>query len=306
MSSTMKSTAPKPLDLAIIGSGPAAFTAAIYAARENLSVKVFERETIGGLTATISQIENFPGFTGTGTELMAKMREQAESFGAITDYGECTEVQKLKNHFKLTIDDEPVTARSVLIATGSERRKLGIVGEDLPGVSYCATCDGPLVSGKDVIVIGGGNSAVQESFFLLKYARQVTIVSRSGLRCNEVLKQRLEAEPRIALVTGFTPEEFVTHSGRLSGLRCTDKDGASQTLNADFAFIFVGMIPATSFLPPEVLTEDGSVKTRQDFSTDIAGLFAAGDCRSGNLKQAIVAAGEGASAAVSAGLYLET
>lgn len=294
------------LDVAIIGSGPAAYTAAIYAARESLSASVFERESIGGLTGTISKIENYPGFSGTGEKLMKIMRTQAESFGAKTEYGECTEVKKLKDHFKLLVDEEPILAKTVIVATGSQRRKLGIPGEDLPGISYCATCDGPLASGKEAVVIGGGNSAAQESFYLLKYVEKVTILSHSALRCNDVLKKRIKKEPRITVVTGATPLEFVSKNRRLESVKCHfKKDDSTQTFPCGFAFIFIGMIPATKFLPTEILAEDGSVKTKQDFSTDIPGLFAAGDCRQGNIKQAVVAAGEGASAAVSAGLYLD-
>jgi len=293
------------LDVAIIGSGPAAFTAALYAARENLSVTVFERDSIGGLTGIISKIENFPGFSGTGAELIRFMQEQAESFGAKTQYGECTAVKKLKNHFELTIDEEPISARTVIVATGSERRKLGIPGEDLPGMSYCATCDGPLAEGKKAIVIGGGNSAVQESFFLLKYTQKVTILARSALRCSDVLKNRLQKEPRITVVTSAEPLEFTAKNGKLAGVKCRLKpSGTTKSFPANFAFVFVGMVPATSFLPPKILSEDGSVKTKHDFSTNIPGLFAAGDCRFGNVKQAIVAAGEGASAAIAAGKYL--
>jgi len=295
----------KLLDVAVIGSGPAAFTAAIYAARENLSVRLYERESIGGLTGIISKIENFPGFAGTGAQLMQFMRTQAESFGAKVEYGECTAVAKAKDHFALTIDEESVLARSVIVATGTVRRKLGLPGEDLPGVSYCATCDGPLVAGKKVIVIGGGNSAVQESFFLLKYASGVTILSRSALRCSDVLKARLAAEPRITVITGIEPWEFVARSGKLASVKGRLKEsGATKSFSAHFAFVFVGMVPATGFLPSEILASDGSVETKPDFSTRIPGLFAAGDCRMGSVKQAVVAAGEGASAAISASKYL--
>ena len=290
----------KILDVAIVGSGPAAFTAALYVARENLAVTVFEREAVGGLTGTISKIENFPGFEGTGAGLMKKMRGQAEAFGARVEYGECTAVRRLKGHFKLTIDDMPVEARSVIVTTGSERRKLGIEGEDGPAVSYCATCDAPMTEGKEVLVVGGGNSAAQEAFHLLKYCKSVRILVRSGMRCNDVLKKRLEAEGRIEVVTGVTPEKIERKKGRL-----VVKSEEGGDFEADYLFVFIGMQPATGFLPAEILGEDGSVKTKQNFETDIAGLFAAGDCRMGNVKQAIVAAGEGASAAVGVSKYLE-
>lgn len=300
-------------DVAIIGSGPAAMTAALYAARENLSVCVYEREVMGGLAATISEIENFPGFSGTGAELMDKMRAQAESFGAKVDYGECTALRRLDDGgFELEIDGEMRRARAVIVATGSERRKLGIPGEDLPAVSYCATCDGPMTSGKDVVVVGGANSAVQEAFFLLKYCRSVKMLVRSKLKCNEVLKERLAAEPRIEVILGATPESFEKRDGRLvvKLARGADVVGAAEStpdgeLVTDYVFIFAGMKPATGFLPAKVLAEGGSVRTDLDLATDVLGLFAAGDCRYGNVKQAIVAAGEGSAAAVAAGKYLE-
>ena len=291
-------------DVAIIGSGPAAFTAAIYTARENLSVTIYERAAIGGLAGTISKIENFPGFTGTGTKLMANMRTQAESFGATVEYGECTAIKKVGRNFRLTVDDLPVQARSVIIATGSERRRLNIPGEDTPNVSYCATCDGPLTTGKDVVVIGGGNSATQEAFFLLKYAHKVTIMSRSPLSCNDILKKRLKAEPRIAVITGATPEGFISVKGKLTSIEYSIKN-TKQTIPADYAFIFIGIIPATSFLPKKILDKDGAISTDQRLATTIPGLFAAGDCRHGSAKQAIAAAGEGATAALSASHYLE-
>lgn len=288
------------LDVAIIGSGPAAFTAALYVARENQSVVVYEREAIGGLAGTISNIENYPGFTGTGADLMAKMRSQAEDFGAKTEYGECTNVKKRKGHFELTIDDEPVFAKTVLVATGSERRKLGVPGEEGPGVSYCATCDAPMTAGKDVLVVGGGNSAAQEAFHLLKYCNSVKLLVRSGLRCNDILKDRLKKEPKIEVLTGVVPVEIERKDGKL----CV-KTEKSGNFVSDYLFIFVGVQPATAFLPTEILGEDGSVKTKQNMETDIDGLFAAGDCRLGSVKQAIVAAGEGASAAAGISKRLE-
>ena len=295
-----------PLDIAIIGSGPAAFTAALYAARENLSVTVFERAQIGGLASTISQVDNFPGFSGTGAQLMQTMRTQAETFGATTEYGECTAIKKTKSHFKLTIDDQPFLARTIIIATGSERRKLGIPGEDQAGVSYCATCDGPLTRGKTVIVIGGGNSAVQESFFLLKYARSVHLINRSPLRASDILQDRLRQEPRITLTLHATPLRFLHADGKLTGLECQLKSRSrSQTFPADAAFIFIGNVPATSFLPSSILAEDGSVITDPSLATSIPGLFAAGDCRQGSIKQVVTAAAEGAIAALSASHYLE-
>jgi thioredoxin reductase (NADPH) len=295
------------LDLAIIGSGPAALTAAIYCAREHLNVAVFEKTTMGGLAGTISEIENFPGFSGTGAELMSTMEKQAISFGARVDYGECLSVKKKSKNFILSIDGEEVHARSILIATGSERRKLGIPGEDnLTGISYCATCDGPLFEGKEVIVVGGGNSALQETFFLLDFVPRVTIINRSKLRATEVLKARARKEKRITIMEDTPQLEFVGKNGKFTGLK-VNHQGKEQIISADGCFVFIGMQPATIFLEGSgvSLSQDGSIKTDSSYMTNVPGIFAAGDVRSNAVKQAIVAAGEGAAAAVNIGKYLK-
>lgn len=288
-------------DFVIIGSGPAAMSAAIYAARDKKAPLVLERDNMGGLAATISKIENYPGFIGTGAELMQTMRSQAESFGAKFGYGEITKLAQSDAGIDLEIDgDEHLLARAVLVAAGTERVRLGIPGEDLPGVSYCATCDGPLIRGQNVLVIGGGNSAVQEAFYLLKFCDKVTLLVRSRLRCDDTLRERLEHEPRISVELGAIPTKIEQADQELSVI---SEDG--RTFSAHNIFIFIGQRPATAFLPAEVLAEDDSVVTDKNYMTKIPGLFAAGDCRYESVHQVVTATGEGAAAAVAIRNYLK-
>ena len=288
-------------DFVIIGSGPAAMSAAIYAARDKKAPLVLERDNMGGLAATISKIENYPGFIGTGAELMQTTRSQAESFGAKFDYGEVTRLAQSDAGIDLEIDgDEHLLARAVLVATGTERVHLGIPGEDLPGVSYCATCDGPLIRGQNVLVIGGGNSAVQEAFYLLKFCDKATLLVRSRLRCDDTLRERLEHEPRISVELGVIPTKIEQADQELSVI---SEDG--RTFSAHNIFIFIGQRPATAFLPAEVLAEDNSVVTDKNYMTKIPGLFAAGDCRYESVHQVVAATGEGAAAAVAIRNYLK-
>ena len=288
-------------DIVIIGSGPAAMSAAIYVGRDKKAPLVLERGSIGGLASTISKIENYPGFTGTGAELMQTMREQAQSFGASFDYGEVTKLTKTKDAIELELDgEETVLARAVLVATGTERVRLNIPGEDLPGVSYCATCDGPLIRSQNVLVVGGGNSAVQEAFYLLKFCDQVTLLVRSRLRCDDTLRERLEHESRISIELGIEPTEIRQNEELLELIA---SNGAK--FRARNIFIFIGQRPATAFLPQEVLAEDASIITDMHYMTSIPGLFAAGDCRADSVHQVITAAGEGAAAAVAIRHYLK-
>jgi len=293
------------LDVAIVGSGPAALTAALYAARAGLKTVVYERAIVGGLTATISEIENYPGYTGgNGGDLVAKIEEQAVKFGAEVEYGECTKIEKTGNRFTLTIDDEPVQAWTVIVAVGSEPRKLGITGEESAGIHYCATCDGAFYKSKEVVVIGGGNSAVQESFYLLQFAKSVTIVSRSPLKADKHLVEKLATEPRIKTIIGKAPVDFVVKDGRATALRIAPNTPTPKktSVSADGFFVQIGYNPATKFLEGSgvELSDYGYIKTDRNCATNIKGLFAAGDVVDGVFRQSIIAAGNGATAALSA------
>lgn len=276
------------LDLAIIGGGPAALSAAIYAARAGLRVKVFEQNNFGGVLPEISQLENYPGYTGPGQELAASMRRQAEQSGATLEYGQCTSVHpnsaapdQVETGFKLTVDGEVVQARAILAVSGSGPKKLPFA-IDIP-VSYCALCDGALAKGKRVVVLGGGNSAAQEALYLANLAENVTIITHSTLKADQALQERLCHVPNIKLIEQTEP--------------------TPEYLNRfDYCFVYIGKKPSTSFLPPTVLAPNGYVACADTgdlpHQTAIAGLFAAGDVREGSIKQVVTAAADGAAAAI--------
>lgn len=285
--------APTVLDLAIIGSGPAALSAALYAARAGLRVSVFERANIGGALCEIAQISNYPGFTGPGRDLAATMRRQAETAGVTIAYGECTAIRSLEPsansaapaRFELTIDDEPVRARAVLLATGSEPRPLPFALAT--PVSYCALCDADLAKGQDIAVVGGGNSAVQESLGLAPLVKSLTLITHSALK----------AEPH--LITQLRALRSVTIREHL--------EPTPDLLNT-FArvFVFIGKRPATTCVAdlaastPDFYDAAGYVRGGHGSAhqTAIPGLYVAGDLRSDALRQVVTAAADGAAAAV--------
>lgn len=277
------------LDLAIIGAGPAALTAAIYAARDQLAVTVYERKAFGGLLNDISQLDNFPGFSGPGPEFATKLKQQAAQAGANLEYGECTAVQPDSGGaFTLTIDGAPLRARAVLIATGSEPRTL-----DFPlskPVAYCALCEAPLYKDKNILVIGGGNSAVGESIHLADFAKELTLISRAELTAEFALVDKLKKCPNVTIHQQVNlPDDPVFHQALAA---------------ADGVFVFIGQRPATAFLPAGLLDSQGYLVAPQHM-TKISGLFAAGDVRQGSLRQAISAAGDGAAAAVAISAFLK-
>ncbi len=286
------------LDLAIIGGGPAALSAAIYAARAGQKVTVFERAEIGGALPRIAKLDNYPGFQGSGRDLAKNMRTQAERAGAKIAYGECSGLSKTAETFTLTIDGEPVQSRTVLVATGSEPRPLAPeLAQNLQKpVSYCALCDAELAKGKHVVVIGGGNSAFQESLLLAPLVDQLTLVSHSPFRADSCLITQLKSLQNVTLRENFEP--------------------TADFLNAfDHIFVFIGQRPSTTFLKnfPEILDSQGYILTsaqetstsNPDHSTSIPGLFAAGDVRANVLRQVVTAAADGASAAVEIAHFLQ-
>jgi len=285
------------LDLAIIGAGPAALTAAVYTTRAGLSTTVFERATIGGALAEIPHIANFPGFDGSGPDLAKVMRTQAETSGAHLTYGECTDIRQDSAHFVLTIDGEPHSARTVLVATGSEPRPLDpdLQSALTVSVSYCALCDGDLVKGKHVAVIGGANSALQESLYLSSLAETVTIISHSDIKASASLQEQVAATPNIKLRPNTEP--------------------TTELLNQfDHLFVFIGKRPATAFLKNLSANANSDIFDSENYlcttsttnhAAPVTGLFVAGDVRSGALRQAITAAADGAIAAVEIAEYLK-
>lgn len=272
------------IDLVIIGGGPAALSAAIYAARSGIETVVYEKQHFGGTLTEISRLANYPGFDGPGQELADSLKEQAKSAGATVLYGTCTDVTKTEDVFELTIDGEVVLARTVLVATGSEPVKLEL-DTDKP-ISYCALCDAPLYKDKKVLVIGGGNSAVGEAAFLADIAKHVTLINRSPLRAEPALQEKLRAKTNVE----------IHENTQLSSEFFDEVDGI---------FVFIGKHPASDFVPQKVLGADGYIKTDTNFMTTIPGLFAAGDVREGAIRQVVTAAAEGAAAAISIANYLK-
>lgn len=277
------------MDVAIIGGGPAALTAALYLARAGKRAQVFERRQLGGALSEAGQISNYPGFTGSSAELAEKFRHQAEQAGAVISYGECTAVQPAEGGFELTIDGEKITAPAVLAASGSAPRKLDF-DPSVP-VSYCTLCEGELARGKNVAVIGGANSAAHSALYLAPLASQLTLITHSTLKADPVLIEKLHQHTNVAVREGVEP--------------------TAELLNDfDFVFVNIGRQPASEYLQdlPGVLDDSGYVITstgavsangeEYPHQTKIPGLFAAGDVRQGTLHQVISAAGDGASAAV--------
>jgi thioredoxin reductase (NADPH) len=296
----------------IIGSGPAGLTAALYAARANLEPLVIRGLHPGGLIATTSEVENYPGFDEGvgGYELYEKMEKQAARFGAQYLDALVSRVDLSERPFTLFLDGgETVTAETLIISTGASPRKLGVPGEEKlanRGVSYCATCDGFFFRGKDVVVVGGGNSAFDEGLFLTRYVNKLYIVHRRDqFRADPVLLERAKDNPKVEFVLDSVVEE-VLGDDKVSGVRIKNlKTGDESTLNTDGVFPYIGHIPNTGLFSDWIeLDENGYIVTDARRRTRIPGVFAAGDVVDHIYRQAITAAGEGCQAAMEATWFL--
>ena len=299
-------------DLIVVGSGPAGLTAALYAAREGMSVLVVERGGVGGQAGVTERLDNFPGFPEgvTGDDLANRLRRQAERFGVeVLAAQEVTAVSVDGDQRCVTTGDgRTYGAYAVLLALGSTYRRLGIDGEsDLigAGVHFCATCDGPFYRDRPVVVIGGGNSAGEESVFLSRFASSVTVVTRdAALTASRVVVQKLEEDPKITIITGAEPVGFATDQGTLRAL-VVRRGEALEEVAAEGAFVFIGLSPNSALVADLVeLDEAGFVVSDVGMSTDLPGVFVAGDVRSTSTKQAASAAGEGAAAALAIRRYV--
>ncbi len=300
--------------LAIVGAGPAALSAAIYTARENIDTTLIEKGAIGGLAAITDWVDNYPGFADgiEGLKLSDAMRAQAERFGAKIELNEVTGVEKDGDNIKIKLVDGEMTARAVLIATGSDYRKIGVPGEQeyyARGVHYCATCDGAFYREKRLVVVGGGNSAVQESLFLTRFASHIDLLVRSKLRASDVLIKELEKNSdKITVHLATTTDEIVGKEGKVTKVVGTDTvSGKKVDFECDGVFIFVGLDPNTGFLGSSgiELDEQRFVASNADLMTNIKGVFVAGDVRSGATMQIASATGEGATAALKIREYLD-
>lgn len=301
--------------LAIIGAGPSALAAAIYTTREDIPTVLYEKGVVGGLAAITDKVENYPGFPSgvEGMMLANQFQSQAERFGADIEFGEVSSVKKLNNEIEIIVDNKPILADAVLIATGSSYKKTGMPGEDDfygKGVHYCATCDGAFYRDKKIAVIGGGNSAIQEAIFLTRFASHIDLLVRSKIRASDVLQKELKKyidEGKITVHLKTTPQKILSLEGKINGIEINQEDDIKQ-LEVEGVFVFIGLNPNTGFLQGSgiELDEQGLIKTNSRLETNIPGIFASGDVRSGATMQIASAVGEGASAALSIREYLES
>ncbi|HET7528787.1 MAG TPA: FAD-dependent oxidoreductase [Candidatus Saccharimonadales bacterium] len=304
----------KNYDLVIVGAGPAALSAAIYTSREDIDTLLFEKGAIGGLASVTDWVDNYPGFAEgiAGLELSEAMQKQAERFGAKIELGEVIGLKKEGDLIKLDTTSGEITAKAVLIATGSEYRKIGVPGEQelyARGVHYCATCDGAFYRDKKLVVVGGGNSAVQEGMFLTRFATHIDMLVRSKLRASDVLVKELEKhKDKITVHMGVATDEIVGENGHVTKVIGTDtKTGKKAEFPTDGVFVFVGLDPNTKFLEGSgiELDEHRFIKSDTRLMTNVPGIFVAGDVRSGSTLQIASATGEGATSALMIREYLE-
>jgi thioredoxin reductase (NADPH) len=298
----------------ILGSGPAGLTAALYAARANLRPLVVDGHEAGGQLTLTTMVENFPGFPEglMGPDLIAGMRKQAERFGAEFRGGSASAADLSRRPFRITIDGAVEEAEALIIATGASAKLLGIEAERKlmgHGVSTCATCDGFFFQDQDLVVVGGGDSAMEEATFLTKFARQVTVVHRRDtLRASKIMQERAFKNPKIDFVWNATIDEIRdVKAGKVTGIRLRDlKTSAVNERPVDGVFIAIGHTPNTRVFRGLLdMDEVGYIKTHEGTKTSVPGVFAAGDVQDRVYRQAITAAGTGCMAAIDAERFLE-
>ncbi len=299
-------------DLIIIGSGPAGMTAAVYGARANLSVLMLDSLAPGGKIINTSEIQNYTGMgTVEGTDLAIRMFQHTQELNVEFDYRTVLKVQDMGKE-KLVIcqeEDKTYTAHAVILSTGTSPRMLGAEGEERyvgNGISWCAICDGAGCRDKDVVVIGGGNSAVEEAAYLSGFAKSVTVVVRSRLSADPIACDKLLSQKNVKLYAGHDVLEFCGEK-KLEGVRLRSKETKEDfRVNCEQVFEYIGQIPATDcFRELGVLDEKGYVEINERMETAVSGIFGAGDCITKNLRQVITACADGAIAAQSAAHYVQ-
>lgn len=300
-------------DVAIIGAGPAGMTAAVYASRANLNTVMIERGMPGGQMANTEEVENFPGFEMiSGPDLSSKMFDHAKKFGAEYKYGDIKGIEDKGDYKVIDFGSSTLEATAVIIATGAEYKKVGVPGEEQlggRGVSYCAVCDGAFFKNKNIYVIGGGDSAVEEGTFLTKFASKVTIVHRRDqLRAQKILQDRAFKNDKIDFIWNHTLKSVNEKDGKVGSLTLVSTvDGTEQTVEADGLFVYVGMKPLTQpFENLGITNEAGYIVANDDMSTAIKGIFVAGDVREKGLRQIVTATSDGSIASQSAQEYIES
>ncbi|MCQ4614948.1 thioredoxin-disulfide reductase [Corynebacterium pseudogenitalium] len=300
-------------DVIVVGSGPAGYTAALYAARAELNPLVFEGYEYGGELMNTTEVENFPGFKDgvMGPDLMMQMREQAEKFGARLESELVDKVDLSGDVKKVFVGDDVYQARSVILATGAAPRHLGIPGEaELTGrgVSTCATCDGFFFKDQHIAVVGGGDSAMEEATFLTKFGSKVSIIHRSeNFRASQIMLERARANEKIEFITHSVVEEVVEKDGKVGGLKVRNvQSGEESVLDATALFVAIGHDPRSAFLEGQVATDEGGyvLVDAPSTRTNVPGVFACGDLVDNHYRQAITAAGSGCRAALDAQHFL--
>ena len=301
-------------DLIVVGGGPAGLSAALYAAREGVETLIIERSGVGGQAGTTERIENYLGFTQGvgGAELADAMRAHAERFEVEILPAQAVTGISVQGDYKMVVTEsgDEYCARAMLLTPGATYRRLNVPGEDDligAGIHFCATCDGPFYKGQDLVVVGGGNSGIEEGLFLTKFANKVTVLEvRDRLGASQILQEKAASHPQIEIRLSTTVEEF-KGNGKLSSVVVKDVNTEEiEELRPGAVFIFIGLLPNTDFLRGTVdLDQWGSITTGPTLETSLEGVYAAGDARSGSTKQVVSAVGEGATAALMIRQYLE-
>jgi len=299
-------------DVIIIGAGPAGMTAAVYASRSNLKTLMIERGVPGGQMVNTEEVENYPGYESIlGPELSNKMFEHAKKFGAEYAYGDIKGIDTDGDYKIVKAGTKAYKALAVIIATGAQYKKLGVKGENElggRGVSYCAVCDGAFFKGKDLVVVGGGDSAVEEGNYLTRFANKVTIVHRRDqLRAQKILQDRAFKNEKIDFIWNHTVKEIHEENGKVGSVTLVSTvDGSEKPFKTDGVFIYIGMVPLTKpFENLGITNEAGYIVTNEEMQTKIPGIFAAGDVREKTLRQIVTATGDGSIAAQNAQHYVE-
>lgn len=299
-------------DVIIAGAGPAGMTAAVYTSRANLSTLMIERGMPGGQIANTEEVENYPGYDSIlGPDLSTKMFEHSRKFGAEYAYGDIKEIINGPEYKIINVGNKEYKTRTLIIATGAEYKKLAVPGEKEfagRGVSYCAVCDGAFFRNKELLVIGGGDSAVEEGVYLTRHASKVTIVHRRDqLRAQKILQDRAFKNEKVDFIWNHTVKEINGVDGKVSSATLVNtQTGEEQEVKTDGIFIYVGMNPLSKpFAHLGITDEFGYIVTNEKMETSVPGIFAAGDIRQKDLRQIVTATADGSLAANSAQHYIE-
>ena len=299
-------------DVIIVGAGPAGMTAAVYASRANLNTLMIERGIPGGQMADTEAIENYPGFDHIlGADLSNKMFEHAKKFGAEYAYGNITKVELDGDYKIIFAGDKQYKTKALIIATGAEYKKLGIEGEEQltgRGVSFCAVCDGAFYKERELIVVGGGDSAVEEGMYLTRFASKVTVVHRRDeLRAQKILQQRAFENEKMDFIWDTVVEKINEKDGKVGSVTLRNvKTGETYEHETDGVFVYIGTVPLSEpFKSLGIVNEEGYIPTNENMETAIPGVFAAGDVRVKDLRQIVTATGDGSIAAETAIKYIE-